>query len=319
MANGRPSSTTAPTNDDAVILPVSVLLILAAAVTVYAQAAQVLVPAWGGDAEEAWDGEIAASFFNMRGLMHANIATLSPTTGSVPSAPQPRSLEVLFLGKTTPFHAEGTLTFEPNCGRWDATHTVAGATIVDVAGGSRGCVAFQAGTIYTTPYAYRIEHGGVVRIQGDGAVVLAGPPLDIERASPSHLRASLSLASLLGNGGSRSGGGADTVEFSPLATTQDTGGAPNAERLLWTLDTFSPAAWKSWFDATFESAGLVAMRASPGPGESAADYAVACEPADCSVGPDGMGRVAVSVEGPRTDVRDIDLALAYGTYDVQVG
>ncbi|MFA5861331.1 MAG: hypothetical protein WDA16_06505 [Candidatus Thermoplasmatota archaeon] len=298
---------------------IGIILMLAVAVTVYAHTVRGNIPVYGEQAEHAWDERVSTAFQDLGRSIAGGISTGAPVTGTIPAPPPPEKISLPFLGSAGPVAPAGTVAFAPACTRASVLHTLgSGQIVTDLAGGSNGCLTFHATTLYSPPFGYAIEMGGVLRVQGQSAVILAGPPLQLDPATPTEYRIALALPGLRGSAASASADSADVhVDVVPGPSASEVEQEPNAARATWTFDTSHPAAWKTWLDARFVQAGLVASRASPLPGQSSSDYSIACVPVDCSTAAGG-GQVNVVIEGPRTDMQDIRLSITYGLADVSI-
>ncbi len=319
MKAGPRASTTAVRDDRAIAGILGFILLLAVLITVYAQIVSTDVPRWGAEVETTWDGTIRTSMSDLSRALRVD-AQAGPTTVIIPPPPEGTGFDIPILGKAKPIAPNGALTFYPRCGSFSATHTLAsGANIVDLTNVSSGCVRFVTSPAYSAPIEYRIEFGGLLRIQGDRAVVLAGPPVLALNDSVATHRLSLTVPSLTGPGAaSSSSAGVARVHVTPgLLAPADAIVAANAASATWTLRTAYPSAWKLWFVSMLKDANFTDSRPSPGPGRSAADFNVVCVPVDCSVGADNLGSVRVTFYGPRTDRDDLLLGVAHGRFEVR--
>lgn len=291
-------------DDSAVAGVVGFVLLLAVALALFARSVNTQVPIYGAEAEHAWDGEVAAAFRQADAALAMHDAP--PSTIAVPPPPTPRALEAPLLGRAEPARATGTVGFAPACAAFGATHVLANGTSVnDVAGGSTGCLTFQASPPYSAPFGERIELGGLLRVQGPRAVVIQGPPIELEVVSPTLYRVGLGLSGLRGQATSLSVDSVPVrVDLVPGPSTSEVEQAPNAASARWTLSTASPSAWKAWWTTRFEQAGF-------------ASTSVACQPADCSLDARGRGSVVIAINGPlATGAADLKLSVAYGLTDV---
>lgn len=299
------------------------MLMLAVAVTAYANTVRAKVPVYGEEAERAWDQTIANSFLEVKRAVTEGMESGAPASATVPMPPLPRTIDLPFLGSVAPYPPSGSVRFEPGCAAASATHTLtSGTTVTDLTGGAGGCVAFAATPVYSLPFGYSYELGGVLRLQAGKAVVLAGPPLELDASTPSEYRVSVSLPGLRGNAIGVSTDASNVhVDVVPGPAAAEVEQAPNAAHASWAFDTANPGAWKTWLSSRFTQAGFVAARASPAPGESSADFSVNCVPADAEgncLTSGGIGRVNVEIEGPRTDAADLKLSITYGIADVNL-
>lgn len=319
QARMRPRARAWREDDRAVAGAIGIILMLAVAVTAYAHAVRMNIPVYGEEAEREWDEYVSAAFQQMARSVAEGMETGSPVATTIPMPPAPRSIDIPFLGSAAPQSASGSVRFEGTCASATATHTLgSGQVVSDLQGGPTGCVAFHAEPVYSGAFGYRYELGGILRLQSGRAVVLAGPPLELDPTGPAEYRVSLSLPGLRGDAVTSSTDAADVhVDVVPGPAATEVEQAPNAAEITWTLETAYPSAWKTWFQTRFAQAGFVADRSAPLPGQSSGDYAVACDPVDCSIA-DGVGHVVITIEGPRTDAQDVKLSLTYGLADVNV-
>lgn len=308
-----------PTGDDAVAAVVGVIIVLAVLITAYSNAVHTEVPAFGADAERSWDDAVGDAFRGMGESLSAGLTTGTPMARTVPPPPDAQALEIPFLGRRTPSPPSGVVAFASTCASLTASHEVIeGRSIRDLTGGASGCLTFRGEPVYSNAFSYRIEFGGVMRLQEDRAVVLSGPALAVDASDANTYRVTLGVPALRGDTASASADAGVRVDLVPGPFASDVSSHPNAANVTWQLDTPYAQAWKTWFETRFQQAGLVAPRASPGTGQSSADYSVACAPLDCSRGAGGLGSVIVRIEGPRTDSNDLRLSTTYGIFDVNV-
>lgn len=301
MTAGRCRSRIA-SDDDAVATVVGFVLVLALVVSMYAHVARVDVPRWGADAELAWDARAQDALGLAAAAATQRLAEPGESTILLPPAPEARSVDVPFLGPLRPLPPAGSVTFEPSCASFTATHVAAGgALVVDAQNLSTGCLVVSGRTTYSSPFQYRIEMGGLVRVQRDGAVVLTPPALDAA-ASASAVNVTLALPSLEGPAtGATTELANAQLSFAARGTAAGAAAAPNAQRVQWTMETRDPAAWSAWANASLSRAGI-----------PTAQFRVTCSPADCSA-PSGAGEVVVRIEGPRADATaDVRWALSHG-------
>lgn len=295
---------------------VGAVLMLAVAATVYAQQARTEIPRHGAEAERAWDVRLSAGMGALSQGAADGVARSAPVTVILEPPPTARSLDVPMLGSLSPARPSGILEFKTECGRFNATHrALGGLSATDLTNASRGCLELRATTTYAPPFTYRYAMGGVMRAQGDQAVVLTGPPLELRMVSSTEYRVGLTLPTLTGAAQSTSVDRAGAkVDLLLSSASLDPEPAANARNVTWTLDTPYPVAWRDWLQAKFVASGFVASRASPGAGESSADYVITC--ANGCTTTNGLGRVTVVIEGPRTDANDIRYSLSTGAFSV---
>jgi hypothetical protein len=288
----RPHSSNNIGKDDrAVAGVVGFVLILAAAVTYYSYAAQNEVPRIGAENERAWDGDVGSALAALAASAGERAGTDAAVSQVVPSAPEAPTQTVPFLAPLRSARATGSISYDAQCGGVRMSHEVGGVTIDDLlyqagspAAAGRGCISFQGGAIYAEPFQYRLELGGVLRIQGADAVVLAGPPLDV---SPGRI--AITMINLSGSSQTLGLGANAPITLTPRSGALEVGMAPNADALTWTFTTEHPPAWREWYMARFAAVGVAAdVEESP-------------------------GAVTVSVTEPTS------LSISYGRYDVSLG
>lgn len=298
-------SLAAPGADKAVAGAVGLVLMLAVLVTAYANTVRANIPVYGEEAEHLWIEMVASSFVAVSDAVSDGIDAGATTSTAIPKPPPSKTIDLPLLGSAAPHRPSGSVSFEPGCALVSATHTLqSGIVVKDLEAASTGCVEFLSAPVYSLPVGYVYELGGVVREDGDRAVVIVGPPLAISQTSPDELRVTWSMAGLRGDAIGASVDAADVhVDIVPGAAAPEVEQAPNAARFTWTLESAHPAAWKHWYASRFAQAGIPSSQ-----------HSVVCDPVDCST-PGGRGAVVVSVEGPRTDVADIKLSITYGLAD----
>lgn len=281
-------------NDDrGVAGVVGFVLVLAAAVTYYSYAAQNEVPRVGAENERAWEAEVGAAFLRLASAAGQNAATGASAREVFPPAPEAPTQTIPLLAPLRSARAAASLAYAESCGGATFTHAAGAATVVDLASGAGGCLTFRGDTVYASPFAYRMENGGVLLIQGDKAAVMSGPPLDI---STTHV--SMTLLELRGTSQTL---GVDRAE-APVSLTPRQGAlelisSQNADATSWTLATNYPEAWDDWYDGRLAGSGTSTWscdNAGTGPAR-----------APC--------RVTVTLPGSTS------LSLSYGRYDVDMG
>ena len=300
-------------DDHGVAAVVGFVLILAAAITYYSHVARNDVPRWGAEGEKAWDAAVGESLLRLERAAGAGIGSDASVTESVPAAPQPKGLNVPFIQAARAQPPSGSVSFDPDCGGVTAAHDIAGVTITDMTRAGTGCIRFRAQATYTASYEYLLENGGLLRIQGDRAAVLAGPALELKAETGRDL-ASLTVVEMRGPatgvGASQS---AVPIDLVPRPGSAEAMAASNAASASWTLRTAWPGAWAAWFAAQIGEAGLDA------------DHNYACVQGDARAGcgglaPDEMRVVLYGPNGPALPlVPDVTLSLSYGRYDVAMG
>lgn len=292
---------------------VAFVLIFALAITLYGYAAQNDVPRWGVEAEGLWDDQIQATLGALARAASSEVASGASAVGVVlPAPPDPRSLDVPLIGKREPLRPTGATRFDPTCASFSATHVSAGgAPIDDLVGGARGCLVFEAHPAYGAPFAYRVEHGGLLRIQEGRALVFVGPSLDLNASGldgsglPVHA-VTLSLPGLRGTGVSVSNDRSSVaVDLVPSLVAAESPTAPDAVAATWRIESEYAEAWKTWFDERLELAGI---------GASAVTSVCAPPDASCPSRP----AMSVTFVGPESGAlrNDVALAITYGSYTV---
>lgn len=307
-------------DDQGVAGVIGVVLVLAVLVTAYGNAVRTDLPAYGADAERAWDDAVGSALRQFGRAMADGLTAGAPMAATLPPQPEPRALDVPLLGRAAPLPASALVSFVPGCASLTATHALAdGSEVTDLRAGSTGCLRFQSEPVYSAPFAYRVELGGVLRVQGERAVVLAGPALELDATTPTEYRVAIGVPGLRGEPATTSvGAGGVRIDLVSGPYAGEIEQAPNAGSAKWRLETAYPDAWRTWLETRFDASGFVEHRVSPGAGESPGDYAITCSPADCSRGPDGTGIVEVTIHGPRTDTPDLKLSVTYSLFDVNV-
>lgn len=305
--NGPSSSATATTPDDeGVAAVVGIAVLLAIGVSVYAYELNTAVPRFGAEAERAWDGSLADSAAAFASGIDAGGASVSLV---VPSPPQAEALDVMLIGRAEPAPPDGAVVFEPSCGSVSLEHeTASGTEVEDLTDVTTGCLRIVTTPVFTDGYAYVVEFGGVLRIEGGRAVVLAGPPFETK---PDDDGDQFSLTMPILEGPALAISSAHTgvaVDAAPRSWTSDDTTLANAAEVVLTLTTKHPEAWATWYGSRFEVAGF-----------DAADYSAECVPAACDLDGDGFGTVRIELEGSGGTGNDIVLSLSTGTMAVDIG
>lgn len=270
-------------DDSGVAAVVGAVLLLALLTTLYASILREDVPRAGAEAEAAWQGQVERALL----LLATSAANDGGGAVSVPHAElaDPISFPVLGLA-ATPAPASGALTLEPRCGSVNITHVVPAGTIVDVNDVPTACLRVAGQPVYGDAFEYRVEHGGVLLVEGDRAVVLAGPPLRLGIAGP-NLTIDLQLAVIEGPADARGFASHPLlVDMAPTHVARDATTGPNARSAAITFESRHPAAWSAWLAWRAAEAGL-----------PAASYGVLCEFASCGTGLDGLGNVTLQLHG----------------------
>lgn len=306
--DGPRPSPAARLDDRGVAAVVGFVLLFAAVTTWYAYVAHNDVPRWGADAEERWDRQVGDAMLRIDRSAAGSVGESASLTVLVPPAPSPRGVDIPLLGGTTPTSPSGSLSFVPACGGVTAIHSVDGSSIPDLVGGARGCLVFRSQPTYSDGFGYRTEFGGMLRVQGERAGVLTGPPLELVHDASTHTyRVSLTLVGLRGQassfGADRAGVAVDLV---PGSSAAEVGHVENAANVYWTFRTSYPEAWKTWFNDRIAQAGFNT------------DHNHACTRADASCASLASDEVFVILRGPdfTTNALDVSLSLSYGEYEV---
>lgn len=309
---------TAIRDDRGIAGVVGLIVLFAAIVTIYTTAARTDLPQYGRAAEESWDTGLTEASRKLAESMADSAMAKAPLTVVFPTPPKPETVDIPLIGSLQPARPSGTISFNPTCTNMSANHTRIGAGIIqDFNGYARGCIELSLDYSYSRASRYVAEFGGVLRVQGDGAVVIQGPPLDLNKTTQGTYKVGLTLVGLRGAAASASLGTVGArVDLGPLATSHERPDVVNAAEATWVLESRYPAAWKTWFEDRLDLAGWVPSRAAPAAGQSSADYRVTCVPATCVAPVGGLGKVIVTFTGPRTDVDDLQLAITYGRLNV---
>lgn len=307
-------------SDSGVAGVIGVILILAVVITAYANAIRTDLPKFGAEGEHAWDRSTGDRLTQFTRALAEGLTAGAPLATIVEGPPKPRGVDVPLLGHAEPFAASGTIAFVPECASFSGDHTLAsGVRIEDLRASAGGCLSFQAAPVYSPAFAYRVELGGMLRVQGDRAVVLSGPSLELDASNPNSYRVAIGVPGLRGDSTTTSVGATNArVDLVPGPFSVEVERSPNAASAEWRLRTAYPTAWKAWYETRLEQAGFLPVRSSPGPGGSSSDYSVVCAPVDCAQDAQGLGTVVVRIEGPRVDGDDLRLSLSYGIFDVNL-
>lgn len=276
---------------------VGLVLALALFATWAAHEARSALPRETLEAERAWSDQLEAA-------ARATAAALAePRPGGVtlPAAPATETFRLPGGARLAAPAPTGGARLAPGCALFHAEHVVNGTRVLDLANASRGCVELHLDATHARPVRYIVELGGVVRAQPEGAVVLAGPPLLLDRAPEGAWRVALVMPTL--DAPARQQGLAARpaeLDLAPLRVVAEGNEGPSAQAALWTLSTRHPAAWRDWYAMRFADAGWPPSAAG-----------AACEPVDCSPGADGLGRVVVRIDGDAGSARDVDLSITH--------
>lgn len=278
-------------DDRAVAGVVGFVLVLAAAVTYYSYAAQNEVPRIGAQNERGWDATVGAALVRLAHSAGDRAGTDTTVREVLPPAPDPPTQTMPFLAPLRSAGASGSVGFEPGCASAELTHTVGTLTVPDITSGARGCLTFLGQTAYAEPFVYHLELGGILRVQGDKAAVLAGPPLDV-----TSTRIALTLIDLRGEAQTLGVDSAETLlTLSPRPGALELGNSENALLARWTFTTSFPEAWRDWYMSRLSSAGI------------AATSTVTCTT------PGTPCELVIQVAQPTS------LSISYGRYDVTIG
>lgn len=299
MVNRRTASRTATEDDRAVAGVVGFVLILAAAVTYYSYAAQSQVPRIGADNEEAWDAAVGDALTRLAQSAGERVGTGASAREVIPSPPEAPTQTMIFLAPLRSARAESSLAYTndtSSCGSTTLTHEKATITIADLVNGSQGCVTFRGETAYAPSFAYRLELGGLLRIQSDRAAVVVGPPLKVDR---DHV--ALTIYDVEGATQTLGAGGADvTVSLTPRPSAIEVTSLMNADAITWSLVTSYPEAWRDWYQERFVAANV------------GLDASIVCANPGASGPARGPCTLTLEVLDPTS------LAISYGGYDLRL-
>jgi hypothetical protein len=252
-------------DERAIAAVVGFVLILAVAIGYYAYVAKQDVPRWGAQNERAWDDAVGTAMEQLTRDTYPALTSGASVVGSVPKVPQPQAFDVPLLGRTEPVPPDGVLSFSEDC-RFDATFTTAsppGPPQMQALGS--GCLTFDAQPVYASPFAFAIENGVLLRVQGTDAII-AHPPLikfQTHTANPganisARLDVTTTLAALVGSGASASIDKSDVpIDLTQTGSSHTTSYATaNANELSFTIATHHATAWATWFQEQFADAGI---------------------------------------------------------------
>lgn len=239
-------------DDHAVAGVVGFVLVLAAAVTYYSYAAQNEVPRIGTENERAWDAEVGSAITRLSQGAGERADSVSGVREVLPPAPEAPTQSIPLLAPLRSARASGSLSYTEDCAAATLTHYLGTVKIVDLVDGAHGCITFRGDTIYAEAFAYHIELGGVLRIQGERAAVLAGPTLDVDS---DHI--ALTLIDLRGTSQTLGVDRANSpISLSARPGALEVGASTNSDLAAWTLTTSYPEAWADWYTSRFEAAGV---------------------------------------------------------------
>lgn len=295
------------TSDDAgVAAVIGAVALLAIGVSIYAYELNTAIPRYGAEAERAWDAQLgtaAAAFAT--GIDSAG----SPVSLVVPQPPKAKALDVLLLGRAEPAPPDGSVAFDPDCGSVSLEHEPSSGPVVDdLVDVTSGCLRITTSPVFTDRFDYVVELGAVLRVEDGRAIVLSGPPLELDAEAAEHVFA-LTLPILDGHAVAVSSANTGVpVDGEPKLWTNDEANDPNAERVQLTFTTENPEAWTTWWSTSLENAGF-----------DAADYSVGCVPAACTADAAGLSTVEVELTGPGSTGDDVVFSLNAGSIAVDVG
>lgn len=276
---------------------VGFVLVLAAAVTYYSYAAQNDVPRIGAENERAWDAEVGAALSRLASGAGERAGTDASVREVIPAAPDAPTQTVPFLSPLRSARASASVAYSDTCGGATLIHVSGGSLVTDLASGASGCITFRGETAYAEAFAYRVELGGLLRIQSDRAIVLAGPPVEI-----GDERVALTLVDLRGASQTLGIDGAEVaVGLTPRPGALEVTSATNAQGAAWALVTDHPEAWRDWYKERFAAAG-VGLTTS-----------ISC--ADEAASGPARGPCTLSLDMPTVT----SLSVSYGRYDVAMG
>jgi hypothetical protein len=175
-----------------------------------------------------------------------------------------------------------------------------------------GSLEYDAVNEFYPDQTQTIEHGALVRSQGEGAAMLVEPPLTAE-AGGGVVELGLSVPALEGESDAVSGKGVGTVRSQ--TTDRGTFGATAGQvNLSW--DTDHPAPWSRFLEDELTEAGLTSSSCPPQDPSSPCQFEVT----ETATG------VELTVHGPHAldgdpsdpDERDVALDVQHGTIETEV-
>lgn len=295
MAN-RSTDSTLARDDHGVAAVVGFVLILAVGITYYSYSAQSQVPAIGAANEQDWNAEIGDALIRLASAASGGAGTDTSASEILPPAPEAPSQTVMFLAPLRSVRASGSIAFDPSCASATMGHVTGAGPVTDLVDGARGCLTFRADTAYSESFAYQIELGGVLRMQDDKAVVLAGPPLEVSTS-----RIGITLIDMRGASQTLGVSSDAPVTLSPRPGALEVTSQLNTNSVSWTLTTDHPEAWRNWYEDRFVSAGVPLTST------------ITCT----TPGAIGPARGPCDVE--LTLTTPTSLSISYGRYDVTLG
>jgi hypothetical protein len=297
--SSRTASGAARRNDDhGVAGVVGFVLILAAAITAYSYAAQNEVPKRGAQNEEAWMSGAGSSLASLAHAAGAQAGAGTSPRALIAAPPDAPSQTIPFLAPIRSAKASGALSFDPDCGGATLAHAIpsSATAIVDLADAAKGCVKFDPQPAYAERTAYLIENGGILRLQGDKAFVVAGPGLTLEN-EPGKTTAAITLVSLSGAAQSLGVDAEIPIGLTPRMGSLEVVAPTNAMATTWTFTTSQPAAWLAWFQQQIDASGA----------------------SGATVSQTGPQTIEIHILGDNTQPLDVSLSVSYGRYDVSLG
>lgn len=291
-------------DDGAIAGAVGGVLLLALLVTVYAHTVLTSIPMYGAEAEREWDEGVADAFSRISQSVADVTSPHAPVVATIPAPTQPQGVDFPLLGTAYPAPPTGSLSYRPSCTTLRSNHSLwNGNPVEDITQHSSGCLHFMATPAYSEAVQYRFESAGVLRVQGDRAVVVHGPPIEMAHVTAGLSRFQLTLVSLEGDSATVAGVDSPArVELTPVAHAREQATRANAASGSVSIATHYPEAWHAWFKMAFERAGWVEGGTEAAPG----NYSLTCDPAPCQNSLSMQTLVRVRVFGPSmsTGARD---------------
>jgi len=234
-----------------VVVTLLVLLVAAGALSMFMS---VYVPIWGKDTEAKQMKRIQTQMLSLKESIDMQVLAGKSST----------LVTRLTLGDDggPVFHltrAPGSMALAPESGLYLVCNRTDGS---DCQGMARGSLEYNSQNTYFVDQRLRYENGALLVVQEGRTVMKASPHFEALREMDGSLTASISLMSLNGAAGTRSGTGDIRVESTLNVydvTSYSGGNWALGKSLSLNLTTQYPAVWAAFFNDTLgrERAGLV--------------------------------------------------------------
>ncbi len=236
-------------DESGVVGIVTAILIIGLIVTVFAIIQTVYVPQWMEEIEMEHMNEVAGQFAELKYATDLQLFSQSPSNQSI-------TTPITLGSDKIPF-----LLSERSYGSLEIVENICSVNIVNITGSSEvsfdvNGIEYRSRNNHYVDQTFRYETGAVIISQVQGSFLSTMPFFSVS-ASESQINMTLTVVNITGVGGKTTANGYSLVSIATkfMDTNNTVETVENVTEIL--IETEYPTAWKSYFNQTLQTEGLV--------------------------------------------------------------